>query len=105
LNAVFGSGCVAGIVNCTKGGGDDVTTAVSFLKTLKPHHYLELSPNGRLLKCSVSTPARQVNLWGYNSANPTHNPGQYDLWVDLLVDGKTNRISNWSDTRQVVYDP
>ena len=25
------------------------------------------------------------------------NPGKFDLWIDILVQGKTNRVCNWSD--------
>jgi len=46
-----------------------------------------------------------VNPWRYNSSNPTNNAGSYDLWIDLLIGGKTNRISNWSTKPIVVYTP
>ncbi len=36
------------------------------------------------------------DVWNYVSTNPTNNPGSYDLWIDVLYGGKTNRISNWS---------
>jgi prepilin-type N-terminal cleavage/methylation domain-containing protein len=38
----------------------------------------------------------ELNVWNYVSTNPTNNPGSYDLWMDVLYGGKTNRISNWS---------
>jgi hypothetical protein len=34
------------------------------------------------------------------STNPTNNPGSFDLWIDVLYGGKTNRISNWSKDPQ-----
>jgi prepilin-type N-terminal cleavage/methylation domain-containing protein len=43
-----------------------------------------------------STDGKLVNPWHYVSTNPTNNPGSYDLWIDVLYGGKTNRISNWS---------
>jgi hypothetical protein len=43
-----------------------------------------------------------VNPFSYNSVNPTHNPNSYDLWVDLVIGGKTNRISNWSKQYQII---
>ena len=43
-----------------------------------------------------------LNPWRYNSSHPTHNQATYDLWVDVIVDGKTNRISNWSDKPDIV---
>jgi hypothetical protein len=50
------------------------------------------------LTCSVTWPTgpfQTINPWRYNSSNPTNSPGAYDLWVDVLIAGKTNRISNW----------
>jgi hypothetical protein len=41
------------------------------------------------------------NPWRYNSSNPTNNPNGYDLWIDLSISGKTNRISNWNRTVQI----
>ena len=43
-----------------------------------------------------------LNPWRYVVTNPTNNPGAFDLWVDILVGGKTNRISNWSPQPQIV---
>jgi len=47
----------------------------------------------------------KINLWHYVSSNPTNNPnGGYDLWMDLIIAGKTNRISNWNrDPQGVSY--
>jgi len=42
------------------------------------------------------------NPWHYVSTNPTNNQGSFDLWMDVLWSGKTNRISNWSPDSQVV---
>ena len=28
----------------------------------------------------------------------TNNVGSYDLWIDLRISGKTNRICNWKNT-------
>ncbi|HEX4646280.1 MAG TPA: type II secretion system protein [Verrucomicrobiae bacterium] len=44
-----------------------------------------------------------INPWHYNSSNPTNNAGSYDLWMDIISQGKTNRISNWSKDPQIVY--
>ena len=69
----------------------------------------------RLLVCSVGWPISSialiypkyptVNPWRYNSSNPTNNPGHFDLWVDIILSGKTNRISNWSAKPQIVSTP
>lgn len=103
----------AGFVNCSKGGGDDnAQPAHDFLKGgLRSSNYGELSPNVRLLTCSIKWPEANgaaitgvpsVNPWRYVSTGPTNNPGQYDLWVDIVVGGKTNRISNWREKPELV---
>ena len=40
---------------------------------------------------------RTINPWRYNPVDPTNNPTSYDLWVDITVGNRTERISNWSD--------
>jgi prepilin-type N-terminal cleavage/methylation domain-containing protein len=102
----------AGLVNCTRGGGDDnAQPAHVFLKGLPPSQYGELSANVRLLTCSIKWPEANgaaitgvpgVNPWRYVSTGPTNNPGHFDLWVDIVLGGKTNRISNWRETPQPV---
>jgi hypothetical protein len=75
----------------------------------------EVTLNGqtvRLLTCSVNWPenhpfqpvpsAPGVNPWRYVSSNPTNNPGGFDLWVDVIIGGKTNRIANWGPKIQIV---
>ncbi len=37
-----------------------------------------------------------INPWRYVSSNPTNNPDSYDLWIDLKIGNRTNRICNWS---------
>ena len=114
---------ITGFMNCTRGSSDESAPAQDFLKDLKPGQYL-LGTNAThgigLLVCSVQwakdLPAVVAgfapndanvypNPWRYNSSNPTNNVGQYDLWVDIIVSGKTNRISNWSSRPQIVYEP
>ena len=122
VSAAFGGG-VAGFMNCTRGGGDDTAPAQDYLKEFKPGQYLIGTYAGKtigLMTCTVqwsrdlpavvpgftpSDPSVYPNPWPYKSSNATNNVGQYDLWVDLIVGGKTNRISNWSTAPQVVYDP
>ena len=41
----------------------------------------------------------KLNPIGYNSANPTNNPKSYDLWLDILVRGKVERIYSSITTR------
>jgi len=107
------AGAVNSFANATKGSGDESPPARSFLKSLKPGQYVSGTTNGvevRLLTCSVhwpnnlppvlpgfvsTEPGVNFNPWRYNSSNPTNSPGSYDLWVDVIIGGKTNRISNW----------
>jgi prepilin-type N-terminal cleavage/methylation domain-containing protein len=62
--------------------------------------------NVKILVGSLGWPATQpgapltgstLNPWRYVSTNPTNNPNSYDLWIDVFIGGKTNRICNWSD--------
>jgi prepilin-type N-terminal cleavage/methylation domain-containing protein len=94
----------------TRTNSDDTgAAAITFLKDLTPNQIGLIDPANqdiRILVCSVTwsqdkTPAPiplnpQLNPWRYNSSHPTNNTGSYDLWVDLVIKGKTNRISNWS---------
>lgn len=41
--------------------------------------------------------AGNVNTWRYRSTKPEHNTETFDLWADVIVAGKTNRIANWKD--------
>jgi prepilin-type N-terminal cleavage/methylation domain-containing protein len=112
---------VVGFANCTKGTGDDAVPAVNFLKGVKPGQYAEGTTNGvvvRILTTSlqllpgqtspasglvvIDPPGAFPNPWYYNSSNPTNNPGSYDLWADVYIGGKNNRISNWSEQPQFV---
>jgi prepilin-type N-terminal cleavage/methylation domain-containing protein len=97
---------VTGFVNATKGGGngDEGINAQKFLKELKSPQIGDVGGT-KILVASVGwtgeagsapIPGTTLNPWRYVSSNPTNNPGTYDLWVDVYVSGKTNRICNWS---------
>jgi len=121
VQTAFGPG-VSGFVNCTRGTStDEAIEAVNFMKMLKPNHYVQGVNSGvpmRILCSSIPWPKNlgvllptftpadpeiYPNPIRYNSSSPTHNPNSYDLWVDVFVGGKTNRISNWSERPQFVY--
>ncbi len=102
-----------GIVNTTKGSGDEGMAAQKFIRDLKPTQVATLNGNikilvasvgwdsngGQLVKVQPTGPAFAPKLspvW-YVSTNPTNNPKSFDLWIDIIVQGKTNRICNWSD--------
>jgi prepilin-type N-terminal cleavage/methylation domain-containing protein len=106
-----------GFVNTTRSGADDVAGAKNFLPGLKPDGYVRGnftaapgSPAVRLLACSIQwpknlgalvdnfTPAEPnvyPNPWRYKSSGSLRNAGGFDLWVDVVINGKTNRVSNW----------
>ena len=79
---------------------------------LKPTDYLQVDYGGKQVAVLglpidgpnelTSTDKRKINPWRYNSSNPTNNPNSYDLWIDLVLRGKTNRISNWRAEPQIV---
>ncbi|TAL01955.1 MAG: prepilin-type N-terminal cleavage/methylation domain-containing protein [Verrucomicrobia bacterium] len=116
LNTWFG---VGGIINCTRGNADDSPPAQNFLRAgVKPGQFAELAPGVRILTCGVEWPDASrapwallttsvptANPWRYNSTNPTNNPGQFDLWVDIAIGKDTFRIGNWNKQPQKVYAP
>lgn len=105
----FGQG---GIMNCSKTGGEDGgQPATEFIKQLKPNQYHEIALGVRVLTCSVVWPVDKgqvvagvdfANPWRYVSSGPTNNHDSYDLWVDIVIGDKTNRISNWSEKPEIV---
>jgi prepilin-type N-terminal cleavage/methylation domain-containing protein len=114
FQAAFGANTkVAGFMNCAKAGaGDDAPNAVKFLVGIKPAQFLAVnSPvTSTVLGVSVSgspvfsrSAGGDIVPYGYNSSNPQHNPKTFDLWVDAVAGGKTNRISNWSTRPTIVY--
>ena len=107
VQAAFGQGS---ILNCAKGGDDNGQPAVPFIRDLKPGQYTT-NATIRLLTCSVAWPSAErgelipgignANPWRYMLTGATNTPGQYDLWVDLILSGKTYRIGNWSETPEI----
>jgi prepilin-type N-terminal cleavage/methylation domain-containing protein len=104
LGAIFGGTPprVGGIVNCTQPtAGDEGRVATSFLNGLKSAETANIpTPGGdvvKILVAAVPSPAgRPISPISYVSSSPTNNPNSYDLWVDVVISGKTNRISNWN---------
>jgi prepilin-type N-terminal cleavage/methylation domain-containing protein len=120
LPTVFGSG-VTGFMNCAHPGrGGDAPNAVSFFpKGLRAGQFMALT-NGAVstpvyvLGTSLDGPPTEVyhdnlgaklNPWRYNSSNPHYNTKSFDLWIDITLGDKTNRISNWSDRPLIVGAP
>jgi prepilin-type N-terminal cleavage/methylation domain-containing protein len=113
----FGSK-VSGLVNVSRGSGDEAQRSKSYLIGIKPDQYLEvtnltgvgtvlgLPDKGPLMWYEPYEPPtrgdRSINPFRYVSTGPTNNPNHFDLWVDIVVAGKTNRISNWREKEQIV---
>jgi len=102
---------VVGFVNILRAGGEDGQVAKSFMKDIAPGQYMRVyrfpnsgPPTGAVLGTIVDGPfmlqefggSGFINPFCYNSSAPTNNPNSYDLWVDIRVGGKTNRVNNWS---------
>ncbi len=100
---------IGGIINCTKGGAEDGTAAKNFLPGLKQNRIgTSLTPVNNVPITNLITSARGPDASymplgsSYPEVNPfryaypgTNNPSSYDLWIDLKIGGKTNRICNW----------
>lgn len=107
LNGFFNAG-VTGFINVTKGSDDELKAAKNCLPGLRPAQYLEVTNTvtGIVLGTREKGPTpfmlsdaagQSINPFRYLSSSATNNAGRYDLWVDVLISGKTNRFSNWSD--------
>ena len=103
---------VNGFINCTKGSGDDAHSARNFLPGLKSKQIGSNIANNNvpvtLLLGSVGGPDVNYQPFGVPDENPwlyacpgTNNPNSYDLWIKLVISGKTNLICNWSEQVQV----
>jgi len=109
VKALFGAD---GIVNCTRGSGDTGQPAGDFLRELKAGQFLALSSAAcTVLGTFVDGPGMlagssgaQINPWHYISSSPTNNPNSFDLWVNVYVGNKTNRVCNWSREPLIVND-
>ena len=110
---------VTGLINATQpSASDEARTATRFLRDLKPGQVGLLKTNAvdraNILLCSVPWPIDPnypiaghpgMNPVRYNSSSPTNNPNSFDLWIDVVIDGKTNRFSNWSKEPLIVNTP
>jgi type II secretory pathway pseudopilin PulG len=91
---------VGGLMNtgASTRGTDEAKAPETFLKEVKDTQIGTVGSVPVLL-CSqqwTKPGANGSNPWRYVSSHPTNNPNRYDLWVDLYVNGKTQRICNWS---------
>jgi hypothetical protein len=110
-----GGASIGGIINCTKGNAEEGTAAKNFLAGLRQNR-IGAETNGTtligILVTAVGGPDQRymaaLSATGF-SGNPfryvypgTNNPSSYDLWIDLSISGKTNRISNWTRQPQIL---
>jgi type II secretory pathway pseudopilin PulG len=115
VNMAF-DGSIGGFINCNKPGVDESAPhARNFLPDLKPaqiaRNYTNSTVAVTLLVTSSGGPdpayqplgpgTQDMNPWRYNSANPTNNPGSYDLYIQLKIAGKTYLVCNWSKQVQI----
>jgi prepilin-type N-terminal cleavage/methylation domain-containing protein len=114
VSSYYGAG---GFINCSKGGDEDSVKAQNFLPGLSPKQlYVNWTniPGGApttLLITSAGGPDQNyhpLNPVDQVGPNPfrylypgVNNPNSYDLWVQLVISGKTNLICNWSKQVQI----
>ena len=119
LTLAFGPN-VTGFVNCSRPGrSDEAQGATAFLNNLKPSQFMAITNSATPASSSVlgsgiegwptmvyiDSRGAKLNPWCYNSSNPHYNPKSFDLWIDVKVGSKTNRICNWSEKPLVVNAP
>jgi prepilin-type N-terminal cleavage/methylation domain-containing protein len=98
---------VGGVVNSSKGSGEDSSNAKNFLSGLKANQLETYATNSgvrtTMLITSVGGPDDAYKPLQASGLNPFRyifpgikNPNSYDLWVQLVIKGKTNLICNWN---------
>lgn len=74
-----------------------------FLSDLRPGHMAVVKSDLVVLTATVPGPnmnildvnGTPINPWRYNATSPTHNPGKFDLWAEVVIGSDTNVIGNW----------
>src|SRR5436190_3297919 len=89
LNAKFN---IASLANSST----DRSEVKRFIEDLKPDATNSIDNAIISLVAPVEGPNGRVNAW-YYLAPGTNNPNSFDLWADIIVNGKTNRIGNWKE--------
>ncbi|HEY3760945.1 MAG TPA: type II secretion system protein [Verrucomicrobiae bacterium] len=108
---------MSGFINCNKpgSGGENSAQARDFLLDLKTtqlgnitnsvytNYFLVTSiggPDAGYEPAGMPAGMQGVNPWRY--AYPgTNNPNGYDLWIQLVINRKTNLVCNWSGKVQL----
>ena len=106
LPGAFGTPNVTGFANASQFPAGEETSKVDKCLPAPKADTVGDAGGLKLLVCSLGWPTNtsgylvagtSLNPWHYVSTNPTNNPNSYDLWVDVVIGGRTNRICNWSD--------
>ena len=99
---------LGGYINCTRAAGEDAVVAKNFLPALKPNRLGANAAGSKVLTTSVRGPDADYKPLGVADVNPfryrypgINNPNAYDLWLQLVISGKTNLICNWSRQVQI----
>ena len=112
VNTAYG---VGGFLNCTKGTGEDDLKAKNFLTGIR-----QQDVNNQTVNKTVTTTVLVTSVGGPDQSyltglaaqgfggNPfryvypgVNNPNGYDLWVQLVIKGKTNLLCNWNRQVQI----
>lgn len=104
---------VAGFINCGSKTGDENTPAAkNFLPGLSSRQISgsvsNHTVNTIMLITTVGGPDASYQPVGVQGVNPfryvypgVNNPSGYDLWVQLVINGQTNLVCNWSRQVQI----
>jgi len=75
-----------------------VNTNQNFIPNVSPNRWAPSPGGGPLfLIFDYKGPNGQYNAWNYRSSKPEHNTESFDLWIDVVVGGKTYSIGNWKE--------
>jgi prepilin-type N-terminal cleavage/methylation domain-containing protein len=67
----------------------------NFFKAALVPSMIEQAGAVKILVAPYRGPGGEMGRWYYNSSNPVHNPGEYDLWTEIEMGGKREIIGNW----------
>jgi prepilin-type N-terminal cleavage/methylation domain-containing protein len=106
---------VGGVVNCTQGSGEDAAAAKNFLSGLAANKYNQYVTNRTIRTTMLVTsvggpddnykPLLAIGLNPFRYVYPgVNNPNSYDLWVQLVIRGKTNLLCNWN-SKVIINSP
>lgn len=109
VTTAYGAG---GFINSCRGSGEDASLARNFLPGLSSKQINDQVTNNNIRTTMIVTsvggpdpnyrPLRASDLNPFRYVYPgTNNPNSYDLWVQLVIGGKTNLVCNWNKKVQL----